>query len=157
MKKWSWKAILGGLTVDIFGGILIGIPIGIAMVMQAARNGDLSAALAPSQPLLIGSAITGLFMDILGGYLTAMWAPTRKIGHAAIMGCGSLALGLLFRGMDTTPYPTWYALTWVLMLPCALLGGWWRVQKHGPESKPKVQPENGGGSTSAPIASPFGD
>jgi hypothetical protein len=159
MKNWHWKAILGGLGVDFGGGIILGIPIAILLFAEAARNGALNSATAPtpSLTLLVISAVMGLFMDALGGYLTAMWAPNRKIAHATIMGCASLVLGLLFRGFDNTAYPAWFTSSWMLVLPCAFLGGWWRVQQHGPESAPKVKPETKGDSAPAPIASPFGD
>jgi len=98
--------------------------------------------------------IVWLSMDILGGYLAAMWAPTRKIAHAAVLGVLSVILSLLVNSTMMADYPTWFKMTWVLVLPAALLGGWWRVKTHGAETKIAEKIEN---SASAPIASPFGD
>jgi hypothetical protein len=153
MKKWSWKAILGGCAVDIVGGIIIATAVITPFVVFQASQGTLAAP-TRSLTVMLLTAVLGLGMDIMGGYCTAMWAPSRKTAHSAIMGVCSVLSGLLLSIGDQNLYPAWFQMTSILVIPAAMLGGWWRVKTHGPESLPKPEKVS---SSSAPIASPFED
>ncbi|RYG75181.1 hypothetical protein EON80_01505 [bacterium] len=153
MEKWNWKAILGGLAVDILGGLIFGALIGIPFFIQSVARGNLKPAPTPTTSVLFIGMCAGLLLDMLGGYLTAMWAPDRKVGHAIIMGCLSAILTTLPILFDSTPFPFWFTASVYLVLPAALLGGWWRVRQHEPEPEIELKQD----TTAAPIASPFGD
>lgn len=158
IKDWSWKAILGGLAIDIGGsliiGTLVGILVGILMVsgmVSGGNLGDPSGVFNSSTPALLFLLIAGLSMDCLGGYLAATWAPKRKIAHALVLGILSVASGLVLSGAS---FPLWYRIaSSLLIVPAALLGGWWRVKTRGAESEVKRKDSSSSGSP--PIASPF--
>lgn len=153
MKKWSWKAILGGLAIDIVGGTIVGIILIVPFIALSASRGTV---VDPTQSLtfMLLTTVLGLGMDIVGGYCTAMWAPTRRIAHSAIMGASSVIIGFLVRIGHQKPYSAWLQTYFIFVIPAAMLGGWWRVKKYGPESLPKPEKVP---SPPAPIASPFED
>lgn len=157
MKKWSWKAILGGLAIDLGGGLVLGILVAIPVVIQMARTNKWDDELVLPLPLLLLVTLVGLVIDALAGYSTAMWAPTRKFAHAAVVGCVCLLVNFLLQEPGDAQFPIWYSQSWVMVLPCSLLGAWRRVKTHGPESQPKEASKASVEDSPAPIASPFGD
>lgn len=156
MKNWSWKAILGGFAVNFIGsqmlGMLVAIPLGIWVVPQGIRPENMENALMTSMFFLLPALAIGLAMDALGGYLSAKWADRNKLAHAVIVGILSLVWGLAMGSYGAEALPTWYRLSWLLVVPAALLGGWWRVKTHGAESK--IAPPRDSSSGTPPIAAP---
>jgi hypothetical protein len=153
LKDWSWKAILGGLAVDIVGSLIIGTVVTVLLSFKAISNGDLSSAtraFAESIPYLSFALVTGLVMDCVGGYAAAAWAPRRKMLNASMVGILSLSSGFL---LNVGSYPLWYQLiSLTCIVPAAVLGGWWRVKTRGAESE--IKPKDDSTSRSPPIASP---
>lgn len=156
MKNWSWKAILGGVAVDILGTqvitVLLMIPVGIWLATRGMRPEDVAVLLTTSLAFLVPMMALGLAMSTLGGYLAAKWADTNKIAHAVIVGVLSLVLGLAMGGLGTQEMPLWFRLSSLLVVPAALLGGWWCVKTHGAESK--IAPPRDSSSGTPPIAAP---
>lgn len=63
---------------------------------------------------------------VVGGYITARFAPRNPMRHAIVLGVVGLALGTL-GAIATIPMhlgPSWYAIALVITaLPCSWLGG----------------------------------
>lgn len=155
MKNWSWKAILGGVAVDVLGsqivGTLVAIPLDIWLGTQGMRPENMVNVMTTSLFFLLPAFIVGLAMDVFGGYLAAMWADKNKFAHAVIVGILSLALGLAMGSLGTEVMPIWFRLSSLLIVPAAALGGWWRVKTHGAQSQ--IAPLDSSTGT-PPIAAP---
>lgn len=166
LKGSSWKAILGGVAIEVAGPRLFNSILGfIALLIllgPGLLRGDLPEDLGdfkdsiPRLPLLMvgGLSIVGeIVLNGIGGYATATWAPKHKIAHSLIVGLLSLAVGLLLPvllGRESSS--SWYSFNQPCIVPASLLGGWWSVKKHGAESRSK--PAKQKGANSPPIAPP---
>ncbi len=156
MKNWSWKAILGGLAINYFGSmfviLLFVIPVGLWFAARGARFQDMATWLATAGPLFSAPMLVfGLVMHAASGYMAAMWAGKNKLAHSAVVGLLSLGVDFMTSaGSEATPISSIVGL--FLIVPAALLGGWWCVKTHGAQSK--IAPPLDSSSGTPPIAAP---
>ena len=133
MKGLKFLAIIVGLVVDIFGSLLSGLFIGIAMVIFYASQGmsmkeisvQLDAAhLNQSLPFLLSSAGVGGFFTVVGGFVTGWMAKTYELKNALIMGLLSVAFGALFWSFS----PMWFNVAGALITPPSAMAGGYFAQ-----------------------------
>jgi len=143
-KKFSIKAVLFGLMVDIGGTfVLFLIPAFLAIWKVYSTSGSTSnmeervpELLSTSLPLLLMMVIIGSFMIMTGGYITARCAHFKEIKHAFVMGVLHIGTGCLIdMAFPVDPkMPIWVTWTeYISAIPLAVLGGYLYVSRKTPE------------------------
>ncbi|RYG75182.1 hypothetical protein EON80_01510 [bacterium] len=153
MKKWSWKVIFGVFFLNWITSVFLFATILAPFLILAATRGPKEIERLLSSPQIGLMAPVGLVIDVFGGYLCAAWAPQRKMAHAATLAALSFSATALLNLTGDVPATTLSKAIFVLSPLLTLLGAWWRVKTHEPESKPKEDNP----TPAAPIASPSGE
>lgn len=83
-------------------------------------------------PLMLGSIVVGAAAALLGGYLAALIAGQRPLGHGIAVAV-LLAIGATVSLVSTFGHGSvWSQIAaLVLMAPCAIAGGWFRARQSG--------------------------
>lgn len=134
-EKFSVKAVVIGLLIDIGGtlgvGFLVGVFVGIYLIVKGVPPDRMEEAIYSSFGFLLLSLIIGLFFTGLGGYIAAKIAKTAELKHAFVVGLLSTLTGMLYIVLSSNPGPPAYnivALT--LAIPIAVLGGYLAKPSH---------------------------
>ena len=112
----------GGLSTDFFGDQL--------------RDG------------LMASLLLGSLGTLIGGFYAAYKAGTLEMKHGALVGIGSILLGLLLTGGADSQTPEWFmALSFAAAIPAGALGGFLAemfkgAAGGGPSSRPPGWPSS---------------
>ena len=73
---------------------------------------------------LVASLLLGSLGTLIGGFYAAYKAGTLEMKHGALVGIGSILLGLLLTGGGESQTPEWFiALSFVAAIPAGALGG----------------------------------
>jgi hypothetical protein len=112
--------------------IVIGSAVTIAIVWGSVafleHNDPAIQTKMSGQLLVVGAACLG---GLVGGFLAATIASTRRRLHAIVlgllMGAAGLAVFVLFPDKETSHDPLWYRYSFpILALITAIVGGWLR-------------------------------
>jgi|GEM_PF-649677 len=134
------KAIILGVLTDWVATIILAVPIGIIGVVihltHGGRADTFSTFFNGYTPLMLASIIAGSLGTIVGGLVTALVAKEKRIWNAFLMGITTSLMGIPF----CLSQPLWFIITsFVLMVPCAILGGWLiERRKRGQPSPPPL-------------------
>ena len=123
------KAVAIGLVVDIGGTFLFGAGLSIAWFVAAGLPDDAQALeqLTQSPAYLLASMIVGGAFTVLGGYVAARIANHAEYRYALYLGLWSLAFGVLLVYWSPSPQPGQDIVALLLVVPCALAGGYLRL------------------------------
>ena len=128
------KAVLLGAATDIGGTILLGIVLGIVYGIVLASQGQTTEQIQhtmenidPLSTLGLVSAVLGLSMSVLGGFVCARTANVNSYTAVGILSAVSVAFGAL---MGAGEYE-WQVLLLLNLLGLAAIffGGWWYIRK----------------------------
>ncbi len=119
------KAIALGVITDWVGSLLVAVPIGIiGTVIHFSHGGKLETFetfLHGNMPLMLSSIFFGLVNVIVGGGVTAHIARENRIWNAFLMGIVTSLLAIPL----SLSLPLWFNIaSFILTIPCAVLGGW---------------------------------
>ena len=139
------RAVLVGGVVDLFGTIMAGFVLmnayaitriagGALTLEDLERNGglDFLQMYLGDSLVLVANLLLGLLMTAVGGYVAARLAGgVLPLFHGLLAGVASLVGGFVFfGGGGGAELPGWMlVLGYLLHLPAAVLGGWWRRGK----------------------------
>jgi hypothetical protein len=133
------KAIALGVVTDLTASVIVAIPIGvIGAVLHVSRGGKLDTFetfLHGHIPLMMFSLFLGLAAVLAGGVVTARVAKQDRVWNAFLMGVVTTLIGIPF----SLSLPLWFNVaSFLLMVPCAMLGGWLveRRQRNQPSPPP---------------------
>src|SRR4030042_3054503 len=132
-RRFSLKAVIIGLLVDIIGttiiGVLIGIIAGIIIATSVVSPEEIGEKFSNFTVFKIVLLLNGLFFSAFGGYLAARIAKISELKHSFITGVLSVLTGILFLLI----MPEMTTLDWsqiaslLLTIPFALIGGYVRM------------------------------
>ena len=134
------KAIILGVLTDWVATVILAIPICIiGVVIHLTHGGSIDTFdtfFNGYKPLMLASIIAGSLGTIIGGVVTALVAKEKRIWNAFLMGIATSLMGIPF----CLSQPLWFIVTsFVLMVPCAMLGGWLiERRKRGQPSPPPL-------------------
>jgi hypothetical protein len=139
--RQSLRAVMWGAAAMVGGSLAMTTLIGVAAVtgMLVARNSaeNIIAQLPASLSLAIFCAAGGWWMNVLGGYIAASLAKRFPLRHALCAGALAVPLNVLLSAIFGDSGPAWLtALATALIIPGALLGGWFAA----PVPTPVVAP-----------------
>lgn len=149
------RPIIIGVVVDTVATILFTTLYGNfvvlpALVGKAGTTEDLLAAYWVSSEGLMASLILGSLGTLAGGFYAAYKAGTLQMKHGALVGIGSIILGLIlnFGGAEGEELPEWFmALSFAAAIPAGALGGFFAEMLIGVTGGNSA---GGGGSAGAP-------
>jgi len=92
---------------------------------QGAPLGDEAAAYWTTGEGLLATFLIGSLGTLIGGFYAAYKAGTLEMKHGALVGIGSIILGLAFQaGSEESALPEWFvALSAAAAIPAGALGG----------------------------------
>jgi hypothetical protein len=155
MKNWSWKAILGGVAVNYFGwnfvNVVAALPFFAWLFFHGVGFEEAGETVDGMSSYLITAAVISVFVDILTGYLTAMWTSKHQLAHVVAVAILSFAVVLVSSG-DPEEWASWFPFTLLFVMPSIIWGGFRYLHTHGPESK--IAPPLDSPSGTPPIAAP---
>ena len=134
------KAIALGVLTDWVATLILAIPIGIiGVVIHLSHGGSVTtfdAFFQGYKPLMLASIFAGSLGTVGGGVVTALVAKEERVWNAFLMGIATSLLSIPF----CLSQPLWFLITsFVLMVPCAILGGWIiERRKRGQPSPPPL-------------------
>lgn len=90
---------------------------------------------------LIASLLLGSLGTLIGGFYAAYKAGKLEMKHGALVGIGSILLGLLLSsGQDAMAYPEWFmALSFAAAIPAGALGGFFAEIVKNALGRPPVR------------------
>jgi putative membrane protein (TIGR04086 family) len=97
---------------------------------------------------LMASLLLGSLGTLIGGFYAAYKAGTLEMKHGALVGIGSILLGLLLTGGAESQTPEWFmALSFAAAIPAGALGGFLAemfkgAAGGGPSSRPPGWPSS---------------
>lgn len=117
--------------MDTFATLVFEVIIVSIVGSDGAAQAEIASRLNASLGLQLSMLVVGLSFTGIGGYVAARLAKQQQLRNAAYVGCLSLATsaGLsLLAEPSSSVTPLWLdALGYVLVVPAALLGGWFRT------------------------------
>lgn len=126
----EFRPIVAGVFLDTLATIVMVTAYYSLFVAKdlAAPDGmseDAFARYWDSSEGLMTSLIIGSLGTMIGGFYAAYRAKTLEMKHGALVGIGSIILGLVFQAMGTeSNLPEWFlALSLVAAIPAGALGG----------------------------------
>jgi hypothetical protein len=139
VPRLSPKAIIIGFIADIGGSAITAVSISTVAVLRLVHHGlsyeGAAAVVTRSGWFLPMSMVVGLLFDMVGGYVAATLATTAALRNAFAVGGCSCLLVLISAGLSLGNHPLWYIATAiVLVIPCALLGGYLRLATRAQRS-----------------------
>ena len=142
------KAIVLGVLTDWVATVILSIPIGIFGVIihltHGGSVGTFGSFFNSYTPLMLASIIAGSLGTIIGGIVTALVTKEKRIWNAFLMGISTSLIGIPFCLSE----PLWFIITsLVLMVPCAMLGGWLVERRKRGQSIPPPLPQVKTGKT----------
>jgi len=127
----QFRPIIGGVVVDTIATIALTTLYYSFFVAKdlAAQGGATEDAFAQywiSSDGLIASLLLGSLGTVIGGFFAAYKAGKLEMKHGALVGIGSILLGLVLQagGLDDTAVPEWFmALSFAAAIPAGAIGG----------------------------------
>ena len=126
----EFRPIIAGVVLDTIATVALVTAFYSLFVAKdmAAPGGmaeDLFAEYWNSSEGLMTSLLLGSLGTMIGGFYAAYRAKTLEMKHGALVGIGSIILGLVFQAMGTErELPEWFmALSLVAAIPAGALGG----------------------------------
>ena len=123
------RPIIAGVVIDTLSTIvLVTAYYSLFVAEELAAPGVAEDAFAEywnSSDGLMISLLLGSLGTMIGGFYAAYKAGTLEMKHGALVGIGSIVLGLVFQAMGTErELPQWFmALSLVAAIPAGALGG----------------------------------
>jgi putative membrane protein (TIGR04086 family) len=127
----QFRPIIAGVVVDTVATIVL-VSAYYALVVAkelpapgGAAGDDAFAKYWSSSEGLMASLLIGSLGTLIGGFYAAYKAGTLEMKHGAMVGVGSIILGLLLQsGSSEKETPDWFiALSLVAAIPAGALGG----------------------------------
>ena len=126
----QFRPIMAGVILDTIATIVLVTAYYSLFVAKdfAGQNGMAEDAFAEywnSSDGLMTSLLLGSVGTLIGGFYAAYKAGTLEMKHGALVGIGSIILGLIFQAMGSErDMPDWFmALSLVAAIPAGALGG----------------------------------
>jgi len=125
----SFRAITTGVAVIVGGSLVMTTIVGTVAIVGMIARGDngqtIVSQLTGSFEMALLCAMSGWFMSLIGGYTAGAIAAQACLPHAFLTGAIAMPLSLAVLTVLGDSGPTWLsALSIVLIVPCATLGGW---------------------------------
>ncbi|HET6328996.1 MAG TPA: hypothetical protein VFG04_30205 [Planctomycetaceae bacterium] len=112
-------ALLGGMVAIV----VLSIGTDVALQVAGVFPDLIKPGLFSSPLLLLATAYRSVY-NLVGGYLTARWAPDRPMAHALVLGAIGVVLSIAGAVTMWNVGPNWYPLALVVLaMPCAWAGG----------------------------------
>lgn len=125
---WNFKAIFLGFAADFLSsqvfGIAVTIPLAAALAARGLNAQQIEREITVLPAALVFLFLIGLMSTVIGGFVAAHIAQRDEMKHAAGTGAlSTLSAALVILALQQ--FPLWYnALSLLLVMPCALLGGY---------------------------------
>lgn len=141
MNRISFKGVIIGGMVDIFGSTLAALPLlvyafiaaDIGQLPQAAQVLALLDTIQNTLPLYLTVLVLGAAGSVFGGYLAALIAKHDEVLHGALSAFLCIALGVYSLLKGTVGGGPWtHALFFALSPALGAFGGYLRVRRRYP-------------------------
>jgi putative membrane protein (TIGR04086 family) len=127
----QFRPIIGGVVVDTVATIALttlyySFFVAKELAAQGEATEDAFAQYWNSSDGLIASLLLGSLGTVIGGFFAAYKAGTLEMKHGALVGMGSIILGLVLQagGQEETAMPEWFmALSFAAAIPAGAIGG----------------------------------
>jgi putative membrane protein (TIGR04086 family) len=127
----QFRPIIGGVIVDTISTLaLTTFYYSFFIAKDLAGQGDAAedafARYWSSSDGLVTSLLLGSLGTLIGGFYAAYKAGKLEMKHGALVGMGSILLGLVLQagGQQDNPLPEWFmALSFAAAIPAGALGG----------------------------------
>lgn len=127
----QFRPIIGGVVVDTIATIALttlyySFFVAKDLAVQGGATEDAFAQYWSSSDGLIASLLLGSLGTVIGGFFAAYKAGKLEMKHGALVGIGSILLGLVLQaaGSNDTAAPEWFmALSFAAAIPAGALGG----------------------------------
>ena len=125
----QFRPILMGVVVDTIATFaLISVYYAFYVAPGASKGaafGDEAAAYWSTGEGLVATLVIGSLGTLIGGFYAAYKAGTLEMKHGALVGIGSIILGLILQsGSQESALPEWFmALSAAAAIPAGALGG----------------------------------
>jgi putative membrane protein (TIGR04086 family) len=143
----QFRPIIGGVVVDTIATIALttlyySLFVAKDLAAQGGATEDAFAQYWSSSDGLIASLLLGSLGTVIGGFFAAYKAGKLEMKHGALVGIGSILLGLVLQaaGEDDTAIPEWFmALSFVAAIPAGAIGGFFaEMAKSAMGSQPTI-------------------
>lgn len=127
----QFRPIIGGVIVDTLATLALttlyySFFVAKELAAQGGAAEDAYAQYWTSSEGLVASLILGSLGTMIGGFYAAYKAGGLEMKHGALVGIGSIILGLLLQagGAEEAALPEWFmALSFAAAIPAGALGG----------------------------------
>ena len=128
----QFRPIIGGVVVDTIATYALtwlyySFFVAKDLAGQAGAEDDAFTQYFSSTDGLIVSLLLGSLGTVIGGFFAAYKAGTLEMKHGALVGMGSIVLGLVLQvllGSDDSAIPEWFmALSFAAAIPAGAIGG----------------------------------
>jgi putative membrane protein (TIGR04086 family) len=122
----QWRPIIAGVVIDTIATIvLVTAYYSLFVAQELGVAEDAFAEYWNSSDGLLTSLLIGSLGTMIGGFYAAYQAKTLEMKHGALVGIGSIIIGLVFQAMGSeSELPDWFlALSMVAAIPAGALGG----------------------------------
>jgi len=120
------RPIIAGVVIDTIATIvLVTAYYSLFVAQELGVAEDAFAEYWNSSEGLLTSLLIGSLGTMIGGFYAAHKAKTLEMKHGALVGIGSIIVGLVFQAMESErEVPEWFlALSMVAAIPAGALGG----------------------------------
>ena len=121
----QFRPIIGGVVVDTVA-LYYSFFVAKDLAAQGGATDDAFTQYWNSSDGLIASLLLGSLGTVIGGFFAAYKAGTLEMKHGALVGMGSIILGLVLQagGQQETAMPEWFmALSFAAAIPAGAIGG----------------------------------
>jgi len=141
----SLRAIGVGAVVIVAGSLAMTTCIGVVATIGMLVRGDsgpiIVTTLCSSFEVALWCAAGGWLMSLVGGYTSAARADRAYMAHAIWAGALAIPLNLAVVALLGDSGPAWLiALSIVMIVPCAALGGWMASPVKEVQSAKELRP-----------------
>ena len=122
----QFRPIIAGVVIDTIATIvLVTAYYSLFVAQELGVAEDAFAEYWNSSEGLLTSLLIGSLGTMIGGFYAAHKAKTLEMKHGALVGIGSIIVGLVFQAMESErEVPEWFlALSMVAAIPAGALGG----------------------------------
>jgi putative membrane protein (TIGR04086 family) len=127
----QFRPVIGGVVVDTIATIALttlyyAFFVAKDLAAQGAAGDDAFSQYWSSSDGLIASLLLGSLGTVIGGFFAAYKAGTLEMKHGALVGIGSIILGLFLQaaGEQDAATPEWFmALAFAAAIPAGAIGG----------------------------------
>ncbi|HEY7221921.1 MAG TPA: hypothetical protein VH985_26355 [Candidatus Binatia bacterium] len=127
----QFRPVIGGVVVDTIATIALttlyySFFVAQDLAARGAASDDAFSQYWNSSDGLIASLLLGSLGTMIGGFFAAYKAGTLEMKHGALVGIGSIILGLVLQaaGEQEAATPEWFmALSFAAAIPAGAIGG----------------------------------